>query len=707
MNAISNRLQIRGYISFTNYKNSIFFSSQGEARNELILNAWTNQNSLWHSMLCVKSSMNSYSKALQSASDILMYDLEDSVPNHSKQSTRDDLNTFFKSVKESKHQIHNKQLWVRLNSLNELHEVRKDLDCVCSSRISGYILPKLTSVEDISKYDELVTIQEKKNGLPIGYFSFILTYETPESILNAQALAKHSTRTKAVALGHVDLLLRTNGVYCLETLQYPRNIVLMAARAANLKAIDSADTAIKNYLLFESNCQNARTLGFDGKATLHPNQSIIAKSVFSPTRAELLWAQKILSGNNNVVNGEFVGIPVLLKASNVLNGNVKHIQRPIGSVVKVSYPVYGLDLHSVFIGQTYRSVVSVGMTEAFLTNWDYSFFNANRLTSSDHDGQRLGLKNKIIPVSLLLTLTVALSVIKFSENAIVYLGSMKTEYLQPVEVGDSFHSVMTINGFKNTSDGKTSVIETTHTLINQNNVPVFRLVKSTLFPAFDYLKARESRGQFISSRFDVTPDLTNSYRNKLISNATESTLNGLWSEIPLESHTAIVHRIIKVLGESEVYGLINQIRVTNPHHVNKYLFTASELLVPGPFVLSAAMGNTSHDLGHILHETVIYSSNINKVNVGDIICSFSYIVNRNVCPSNELLEESLIYTFGVKNIDSHVLIDLSFPSALFDDPDTMKSPGLIETIVSETHPHLYHKIVCQCLRYITRPIVKV
>jgi citrate lyase subunit beta/citryl-CoA lyase len=42
-------------------------------------------------------------------------------------------------------------------------------------------------------------------------------------------------------------------------------------------------------------CLLARSLGFDGKWCIHPSQVAVVNEVFSPTEAEVEWAEKVVA----------------------------------------------------------------------------------------------------------------------------------------------------------------------------------------------------------------------------------------------------------------------------------------------------------------------------------------------------------------------------------------------------------------------------
>ena len=67
------------------------------------------------------------------------------------------------------------------------------------------------------------------------------------------------------------------------------------------------------------------------------------------------------------------------------------------------------------------------------------------------------------------------------------------------------------------------------------------------------------------------------------------------------------------MGESEVRMLCTLLNIVNPHHHNKVRYQETDLLIPGPFVMSAALGNSALDIGEIIYEDIPYCVNPNKL----------------------------------------------------------------------------------------------
>ena len=67
---------------------------------------------------------------------------------------------------------------------------------------------------------------------------------------------------------------------------YILSLIVTAARAYGVQAIDGPYTDIKNTDEYRRLCNRAKQVGYDGKWVLHPDQVGIANEVFAPSQAE-------------------------------------------------------------------------------------------------------------------------------------------------------------------------------------------------------------------------------------------------------------------------------------------------------------------------------------------------------------------------------------------------------------------------------------
>jgi citrate lyase subunit beta/citryl-CoA lyase len=134
--------------------------------------------------------------------------------------------------------------------------------------------------------------------------------ESATGLARCEAIATASPRVEALVFGpgdyaaSVQMPLAAIGMpdqrdaeYPGHRWDYPLQRVLVAARAAGVRAIDGPYADFRDHDGFRRSCLTARALGYDGKWCIHPDQVPIANEVFTPDEAELTWARQILDAN--------------------------------------------------------------------------------------------------------------------------------------------------------------------------------------------------------------------------------------------------------------------------------------------------------------------------------------------------------------------------------------------------------------------------
>ena len=141
-----------------------------------------------------------------------------------------------------------------------------------------------------------------------------------------------ATRPRVVALqiGAVDLGAeiglesRPDG---LEILYVRSKIVLDSAAAGLRPPFDVVHLAVDGGAALEEECRLARSLGFRGKACIHPSQVPVVNRAFLPSESELAWAAKVLdafeaaiaAGRGAVaLDGAMIDLPVVERARQLL-----------------------------------------------------------------------------------------------------------------------------------------------------------------------------------------------------------------------------------------------------------------------------------------------------------------------------------------------------------------------------------------------------
>jgi citrate lyase subunit beta/citryl-CoA lyase len=104
-----------------------------------------------------------------------------------------------------------------------------------------------------------------------------------------------------------------------------RSALVLTSRLAGLPApLDGVTVEVNDDGRVSADTARARELGFGGKLCIHPRQVAAVNAAFSPSEAELDWAQRVVAamqaagGAAVAVDGKMVDKPVLLRAQAVL-----------------------------------------------------------------------------------------------------------------------------------------------------------------------------------------------------------------------------------------------------------------------------------------------------------------------------------------------------------------------------------------------------
>ncbi|MFQ5347432.1 MAG: HpcH/HpaI aldolase/citrate lyase family protein, partial [Rhodothalassiaceae bacterium] len=119
--------------------------------------------------------------------------------------------------------------------------------------------------------------------------------ETSRAVLGADAIGRASRRLAGFVMGTNDLAkeLRAAHVPGRAPLLTSLSLVVLAARAHGLAALDSVYADFRDTAGFEVECRQAVAFGFDGKTLIHPSQIAIANRAFRPSPQAVAEARRI------------------------------------------------------------------------------------------------------------------------------------------------------------------------------------------------------------------------------------------------------------------------------------------------------------------------------------------------------------------------------------------------------------------------------
>ncbi|MFB6127416.1 MAG: CoA ester lyase [Halolamina sp.] len=106
---------------------------------------------------------------------------------------------------------------------------------------------------------------------------------------------------------------------------YARERVVAAAAAHGVDAVDTLVTDFEDRSKLQTDAQLAVQLGYDGKLAVHPGQVPVINDAFTPTEAEIEWAETVLAAREDAdgavfeVDGEMIDAPLLAQAERILD----------------------------------------------------------------------------------------------------------------------------------------------------------------------------------------------------------------------------------------------------------------------------------------------------------------------------------------------------------------------------------------------------
>lgn len=254
--------------------------------------------------------------------DSIMFDLEDSVSLKEKDTSRALVHFALKTFDYS--QV---ETVVRVNGLDTCGAL--DVEAVVLAGIDVVRLPKTETAQDIIDVEAVIEKVERDNGIEIGRTKMMAAIESAEGVLNAPAIAKASQRLIGIALGAEDYVtnMKTRRYPDGQELFFARSMILHAARAAGIAAIDTVYSDVNNPEGFQNEVRLIKQLGFDGKSVINPRQIPLVNEIYTPTEKEIQNAKEVVwaireaeSKGSGVISlkGKMVDKPIVERAERVI-----------------------------------------------------------------------------------------------------------------------------------------------------------------------------------------------------------------------------------------------------------------------------------------------------------------------------------------------------------------------------------------------------
>lgn len=250
-------------------------------------------------LFCPADRPDRYGKAMDRA-DAVILDLEDAVAPQDREQARQAL---IENPTDPGRTV------IRINPA-DTQDFALDLRALGQTRYRYVMLAKTEEPEPLAR---------------LADYYVVALCETAKGVMNAAAIAA-TPNVVALMWGAEDLVAslggtssrRPDGQYR-DVALHARSHVLLAAGAAGKVAVDSVYVDIADLAGLKAESDDAIASGFSAKASIHPRQMPVIREAFTPTRAEVEQAQRLLTAAEEsrgvfTFEGRMVDEPILRHA---------------------------------------------------------------------------------------------------------------------------------------------------------------------------------------------------------------------------------------------------------------------------------------------------------------------------------------------------------------------------------------------------------
>lgn len=252
-------------------------------------------------------------KAMNSATEAVIFDLEDGVAAEAKgparQILRDALASWSQEKRESKHLI------VRCNPVGSVF-FDDDLALIKGLPVNAIMLPKC---------EEESTIQTVTKDLP--EMEILPLVESARGVVQLEKIARTSQRVRRFAFGAVDFALDLGVEWSAEgeERRHALGQLVLLSRAFGLEApVGAVFPSTGDQAAFEAEARREKVLGFFGKMIIHPRQVDWVVGVYQISPEQRAWSLRVVeafesAGSGAIeLDGKLIDLPVYRSAKHLL-----------------------------------------------------------------------------------------------------------------------------------------------------------------------------------------------------------------------------------------------------------------------------------------------------------------------------------------------------------------------------------------------------
>lgn len=232
------------------------------------------------------SNARAMAKARTLAADMVILDLEDAVAPDAKVDARV---AAVAAIEEGG--FGEREVAIRANGI-DTEWGADDLAAIARSGADAVLVPKVSSVQDVARYQEAL----RDAPASMQLWAMIETCACIPRLWNIASLAA-STRLSLFVLGTNDLAKEMGARLTPDRTPFLpfMSMAVAAARAHGLAVLDGVCNEFRDLDAFRAEAEQGRLFGFDGKSLIHPDQIGPCNEVFSPGEDELAWARAVIA----------------------------------------------------------------------------------------------------------------------------------------------------------------------------------------------------------------------------------------------------------------------------------------------------------------------------------------------------------------------------------------------------------------------------
>jgi citrate lyase subunit beta / citryl-CoA lyase len=232
-------------------------------------------------------------QAAASAADVIVLDLMEFVLEGMKPAAREHLPEAIRGVAQS-----GAEVFAQIDK--EL--LYADLSAAVWPGLSGILIPRLESPQEVTEADSLLTQLEDKRGFRPGTLQIVAVLDTAKGNYDAIDIARASRRIWGLTLGRADLVmdLRPEPSGELHLMPYLMQRLVTTANAAGVVPLGAWWRAPARGLLADPDDTYAaavrgRRIGFKGALCLRANQVDPLNRGFTPNSSEIQEARELIA----------------------------------------------------------------------------------------------------------------------------------------------------------------------------------------------------------------------------------------------------------------------------------------------------------------------------------------------------------------------------------------------------------------------------